>query len=136
MRLLSFVDEWKKLGDHLNRNNISILKRRSEFDGLSSQWRKENPYNSRDMFDPNSGGYVASHNGHNDFAHEYDMAEAIAMDGKAVKLRDESTPDPDFGNKTPDADIDGVVHDFKNFDSPNNVNGKVYNHVISGGSRS
>lgn len=64
------------------------------------------------------------------------MADAIAKDGKAVKLRDESTPDPAFGNKTPDADIDGVVHDFKNFDSPNNVNGKVYNHIISGGSRS
>jgi len=44
--------------------------------------------------------------------------------------------DPNFGNETPDAEISGIVHDFKTFDSPNNVNGKVYNHIIASGSRS
>ena len=130
------VRAWERLNPHPNRTSLPILTRRVEFDDLPLHWRKENPYTNQDMFDPNSGGYTVAHTGHNDYPHEYDMADAIAKDGKAVKLRDESTPDPAFGNKTPDADIDGVVHDFKNFDSPNNVNGKVYNHIISSGSRS
>lgn len=136
LRKPGMVRVWEKIYPHVNRTSIPILTRRIEFDELPSQWRKENPYNNQDMFDPNSGEYTALHTGHNDYPHEYDMADAIAKDGKAVKLCDESTPDPAFGNRTPDADIDGVVYDFKNFDSPNNVNGKVYNHIISGGSRS
>lgn len=46
------------------------------------------------------------------------------------------TTDSAFGNKTPDAEIDGLVHDFKYFDVPNNVDQKVYNHIISPLSRS
>lgn len=142
-KLKWFVDDttkklnaWLKVKPHPNRVNTNVLGRRVEFDDLPPQWRKENPYTNQEMFDNDSGGFVASHTGHNDYQHEYEMAEAIAKSGKGVKLRDESTPDPNFGNKTPDAEIDGVVHDFKTFNSPNNVNGKVYNHVISAGSRS
>jgi len=140
--LQKFVDDpdlmeaWDKIYPHENKIKLSVLQRRKEFDNFLPEWRKTNPYTGEEMFDSNSGGYIVSHNGHNDYVHEYDMAKAFSSDGNVVKLRDESVPDPNFGNKTPDAEISGIVHDFKTFDSPNNVNGKVYNHIIASGSRS
>jgi hypothetical protein len=100
-----------------------------EFDNFGIEWEKR-------LFNKENGGYSVAHSGHNIVPNDFSMADDIANSGKKVKLRNEKVGDPNFGGKTPDAEIDDFVYDFKNFDSPNDVNGKVYIRIKEAGERS
>ncbi|MEO1055225.1 MAG: hypothetical protein AAFX87_31650 [Bacteroidota bacterium] len=132
---LELVNAWKKLGDHPNRTNVNILQSRKAFDDIDASFGKNNPHTGTEMFDPETGGYVVTHPGHNvtvgdiDSRAEFTIAESFGRDGKRVTLLDENLPD---GVVTPDASIDGLgIFDFKNI-SPNasNIRNNVRNKIV------
>jgi hypothetical protein len=126
----------KNVGDDL------IQLARKEFDAFGTEWKKINPHTNKDMFNTQSGGYVVSHNQHNviignaDSKTEFAIAEALAGDGKKVKLLSESAP---VGVKTPDAEIIGEgIFDFKNVNatSESGIKTNVRDYVMNPSKRS
>lgn len=121
------VRAWEALFDFpLNRVKVVMLTRRIAFDDFPIIWNKKNPYPPHEeLFDFNSGGYIVSHSGHNNNLHELITAKAFMKQGNEVRLLDESLP-----GKTPDAEIKGVIYDFKNINSSalnitNNIRNKL-----------
>jgi hypothetical protein len=115
---------------------------RKEFDAFASEWKKINPHTGQEMFNSQKGGYVVCHNQHNviigslDSKSEFAIAEALASDGKRVKLLSESAP---AGVKTPDAEIIGEgIFDFKNVNAtdPDKISRNVMDYVMAPSKRS
>ncbi|WP_448601540.1 CdiA C-terminal domain-containing protein [Thermoleptolyngbya sp.] len=77
------------------------------------------------FFDRASGGYVWVHENHNQgdsYQSELFVAKQLAKEGAEVKLLSERA---EPGIPTPDADVDGVVFDFKRLTSAARDLGKV-----------
>uniref|UniRef100_UPI00404A10AA RHS repeat-associated core domain-containing protein n=1 Tax=Fulvivirga sp. TaxID=1931237 RepID=UPI00404A10AA len=129
------ADSWKNLGDHPNRTNVDILNSRKSFDDVDASFGKNNPHTGTEMFDPETGGYVVTHPGHNvtvgniDSKAEFTVAEAFGRDGKKVTLLDENLPE---GIPTPDASVEGLgIFDFKNISpSASNIRNNVRNKIV------
>ncbi|MCA6365214.1 MAG: hypothetical protein IM638_19435, partial [Bacteroidetes bacterium] len=125
-----------RLGDDL----IEIARR--EFDSYGSEWIKINPHTGKEMFNPNTGGYVVYHFQHNvilsnvNSQAEFAVAEALANNGEKVKLLSESAPQ---NIATPDAEIIGKgIFDFKNVNSTtqNAIKTNVMTYVMNPSQRS
>lgn len=64
----------------------------------------------RYYFDEDTGGFVLIHQEHNTIESDCFIAEILAKQGKRVSLLSEQASE---GVKTPDAEIDGEVYEFK-----------------------
>jgi Contact-dependent growth inhibition CdiA C-terminal domain len=78
--------------------------------------RSQNIYNSfseeyeRYYFDENTGGFVVIHQNHQTTESERFIARILAQNGKQVKLLNEQA---ETGVKIPDAEVNGVIYEFK-----------------------
>lgn len=80
-------------------------------------------------FDDRTGGFVLIHQNHNTTDSELFIAQVFAKLGKKVKLLSEQT---EIGMKTPDAEIDGELWEFKELKNAINVRGATQRDIRNG----
>lgn len=142
-QIKSILNETDEITRALKIKNAKIIAiTRKEFDNFGYEWVKINPHTGKEMFNDVSGGFVVSHSQHNiiignaDSETEFLIAEALANDGKKVKMLSESAAN---GVKTPDAEVIGEgIFDFKNINS-NSANGiktNIRDYVMNPSKRS
>ncbi len=83
----------------------------------------------RYYFDEITGGFVIIHQNHNITVSEMFVALVFAKLGKQVKLLSEQTGE---GMKTPDAEIDGELWEFKELKNALNVRGATQRDIRNG----
>lgn len=68
------------------------------------------PEYERYYFDADTGGFVLIHQNHQTSESNRFIAQTLARQGRRVKLLSEQAPE---GVKTPDAEVDGEIYEFK-----------------------
>ncbi|NET89127.1 MAG: hypothetical protein F6K45_13705 [Kamptonema sp. SIO1D9] len=81
----------------------------------------------RYYFDDTTGGFILIHIEHKTTASEIFIARTFAQEGKQVKLLSENSQ-----TKTPDAEIDGELWEFKELKNADNVRGATQQDMREG----